>query len=175
MWGGNMALDLSVYLKIGPATVVVPLRLSDAQFKARARVTLCPLVDTFPCIGGVTLSLLDVPHFDFKLRLFGGPDVMAFPGVKEATRAAIAFVVTEVALYPNSVSVPLMPNYGIPEAPKGMVHVRLHRAEVSLLCSNAPCSFFYRRRGGTLPERRKKDDNGRNFNVRPCFPPPPRS
>ena len=130
MWGGNMALDLSVYLKLGPLTVVVPVCVSDVQFKARARITLSPLVDTLPCIGGVTLSLLDVPHVDFKLRLFNGPDLMAFPGVQDATRAAISFVVTQVALYPNSVSVPLMENYGIPQAPKGMVHVRLHKAEV---------------------------------------------
>lgn len=130
MWGGNMALDLSVYLKLGPLTVVVPVCVSDVQFKARARITLSPLVDTLPCIGGVTLSLLDVPHVDFKLRLFNGPDLMAFPGVQDATRAAISFVVTQVALYPNSVSVPLMENYGIPQAPKGMVHVRLHKADV---------------------------------------------
>jgi hypothetical protein len=130
MWGGNMAIDLSVYLKLGPVTVVVPVRVSDVQFKARARVTLSPLVDTLPCIGGVTLSLLDVPHVDFKLRLFNGPDLMAFPGVQDATRAAISFVITAVALYPNSISVPLMEDYGIPKAPKGMVHVRLQRAEV---------------------------------------------
>lgn len=130
MWGGNMAMDLSVYLKIGPLTVVVPLRVSDVQFKVLARVTLTPLVDTIPCIGGVTISLLEVPHVDFKARLFNGPDVMAFPGVKEATRAAVSWAVTQVALYPNSVSVPLMANYGIPEAPKGMLHVRLQRAEV---------------------------------------------
>lgn len=129
MWGGNMAIDLSVYLKLGPCTVVVPLRVSDVQFKVLARVTLTPLVDTIPCIGGVTISLLEIPHVDFKLRLFNGPDVMAFPGVKEVTRGVISWVVSQVALYPNSVSVPLMENYGIPQAPKGMLHVRLQKAE----------------------------------------------
>jgi hypothetical protein len=37
-------------------------------------------------------------------------------------------VVTKVALYPNSISVPLMPNYG-QEGAKGMLHVRLHKIE----------------------------------------------
>jgi hypothetical protein len=37
------------------------------------------------------------------------------------------YVVKEVALYPNSISVPLMPNFGVPENPKGMLHVRLLR------------------------------------------------
>jgi hypothetical protein len=36
------------------------------------------------------------------------------------------YVVKEVALYPNSVSVPLMANYGVPHQPKGMVHITLH-------------------------------------------------
>ena len=36
-------------------------------------------------------------------------------------------MVKEVALYPNSISVPLMSNFGVPENPKGMLHVRLLR------------------------------------------------
>ena len=32
----------------------------------------------------------------------------------------------EVALYPNSISVPLMTNYGVPHQPKGMLHITLH-------------------------------------------------
>ena len=55
------------------------------QYKVLARVTLS-LVDTIPCIGGAELSLLEAPHVDFKLRLFGGIDLMAVPGVKDAAR-----------------------------------------------------------------------------------------
>lgn len=36
------------------------------------------------------------------------------------------YVVKEVALYPNSVSVPLMDNYGVRRQPKGMLEVTLH-------------------------------------------------
>jgi hypothetical protein len=44
------------------------------------------------------------------------------------TRArAPQYVVKQLALYPNSISVPLMENFGVPLAPKGMIHVRLHK------------------------------------------------
>ena len=42
-------------------------QVSNIQFKVLARTTLL-LVDTLPCIGGATLTLLDVPHIDFKLK-----------------------------------------------------------------------------------------------------------
>lgn len=32
-------------------------------------------------------------------------------------------------LYPNSVSVPLMTNFGVPEQPQGMIHIRLQKIE----------------------------------------------
>ncbi len=39
---------------------------------------------------------------------------------------AVQYVVKEIALYPNSVSVPLLPNYGVPPHPRGMIHITLH-------------------------------------------------
>lgn len=58
------------------------------QMKANARCVL-DMVDVIPCIGGATVSLLDVPHFDCTVRLFNGPDLMALPGIKEATKFII--------------------------------------------------------------------------------------
>lgn len=46
--------------------------MSDVQYKMLARITLA-LVDTIPCIGGATVTLLDLPHVDFKLRLMVRP------------------------------------------------------------------------------------------------------
>ncbi|KAI8467075.1 MAG: C2 domain-containing protein [Monoraphidium minutum] len=128
MWGSAMAVDLQVYLKLGPIRVVVPVLVSDVQFKILTRITLA-LVDTIPCIGGATVTLLDVPHVDFKLRVLGGFDMMSLPGIKDAVRAAISYVVKEVMLYPNSVSVPLMTNFGAPKDPVGMLHIKLSRIE----------------------------------------------
>lgn len=36
---------------------------------------------------------------------------------------------SQLMLYPNSVSVPLMTNFGIPVEPEGMVHVTLQKIE----------------------------------------------
>lgn len=48
--------------------------MSDIQYKLLVRITLS-LVDTVPCIGGATLSLLAPPHVDYKLRLAVRPAV----------------------------------------------------------------------------------------------------
>lgn len=37
------------------------------------------------------------------------------------------YVISQVMLYPNSVSVPLMTNFGAPEDPVGMLHIRLKK------------------------------------------------
>jgi hypothetical protein len=41
---------VQVYLKLGPARVVIPVHISHIQYKALARVVL-NMVDTIPCIG----------------------------------------------------------------------------------------------------------------------------
>jgi hypothetical protein len=43
----------------------------------------------FVAAGGATLSLLSPLHFDYKLSLFNGPDLMALPGVKQAVDWAL--------------------------------------------------------------------------------------
>jgi hypothetical protein len=47
----------------------------------QARVTLKPLVDVIPCIGGVSISLLRVPHVDLSLSMVGGVDLMVGGGL----------------------------------------------------------------------------------------------
>ena len=62
------------------------------QMKATSRITLRPLVDTLPCMGAVTITLLDVPYFDFALHLFSAFDLMVLPGIHEAAVFAIQSV-----------------------------------------------------------------------------------
>jgi Ca2+-dependent lipid-binding protein len=80
-----------VFLKLGPLRVMVPVHVSNIQFKVLSRIIL-HMVDTFPCIGGATVTLLSVPHWDATVKVFGCPiDMMALPGVK-----FIANYITEV-------------------------------------------------------------------------------
>ncbi|KAF8055094.1 SYT1 [Scenedesmus sp. PABB004] len=167
IWGSNMVVDVQVYLRLGPVRLVVPVSVSHVTFKAVSRITL-DMVDTVPCIGGATVSLLSVPHVDFVLRLFNGPDLMALPGIKEATKFIIGYVMKQVMLYPNSVSVPLMTNYGVPPPPKGMVHVTLQRIEnlktTDFLTKGDPYVVFEIREGRQQRSKTVKSSNNPTYN-----------
>ncbi len=41
-------------------------------------------MDTLPCLGAVTITLLDEPYVDLSLALIGGLDLMQLPGVRDA-------------------------------------------------------------------------------------------
>ena len=61
----------------------------SAQVRANARITFAPLVETLPCLGAVTISLLDPPHLDVSVSLIGGLDIMILPGIREAAHFAL--------------------------------------------------------------------------------------
>lgn len=52
--------------------------------RAVVRVTAAPIVESLPCVGGVSLTLLESPHFDASFRIAGSFDFMALPFVHEA-------------------------------------------------------------------------------------------
>jgi Ca2+-dependent lipid-binding protein len=60
-WGGDMAVRVTVEIAVGSIKVDVPVDVANLQFKAMSRITLKPLVETLPCVGGVTLALLEEP------------------------------------------------------------------------------------------------------------------
>ena len=62
------------------------------QLKARARITLKPLVETIPCLGAVTISLLEVPTVDLALMLINKMDIMALPGLNMAVNLGLKMV-----------------------------------------------------------------------------------
>ncbi|KAJ9520981.1 hypothetical protein QJQ45_022699 [Haematococcus lacustris] len=94
-----------------------------------SRITVKPLVEEMPCVGGVTISLLQAPHVDMSLKLSHGVDLMALPLVKEGVRWGLQRVLGPVLLYPNTLAVSLMPHFGLSPAPKGALKVQLLRGE----------------------------------------------
>jgi len=66
------------------APFLISMSRAAPQLRATARVTLSPLVDTLPCLGAVTITLLDEPYVDLSLALIGGLDLMQLPGVRDA-------------------------------------------------------------------------------------------
>ncbi|KAJ9520774.1 hypothetical protein QJQ45_007633 [Haematococcus lacustris] len=129
VWGSNCKLDVAVILRLGPLRVFIPLELSDLHVKVESRITVKPLVEEMPCVGGVTISLLQAPHVDMSLKLSHGVDLMALPLVKEGVRWGLQRVLGPVLLYPNTLAVSLMPHFGLSPAPKGALKVQLLRGE----------------------------------------------
>ncbi|PSC73977.1 synaptotagmin-2-like isoform X1 [Micractinium conductrix] len=124
-WGGDMSVRVTAVVKVGSKTIDVPVDVGNIQFKALTRITIKPLVETLPCLGGVTVSLLETPHFDMDFRLCDSPDIMALPGVPLAVTSAISIIAGKMLVYPNEFSLPLMPNFGLPPPPMGMLHVKV--------------------------------------------------
>ncbi len=58
--------------------------IATLQLRATARITLAPMVDTLPCLGAVTITLLEEPYIDLSLALIGGLDLMQLPGIRDA-------------------------------------------------------------------------------------------
>lgn len=51
-----------------------------------------PLVETIPCLGAVTISLLEVPTVDLALMLINKMDIMALPGLNMAVNLGLKMV-----------------------------------------------------------------------------------
>lgn len=62
------------------------------QMKVLSRITLRPLVDTLPCMGAVTISLVETPYIDFALHLFKKFDLMLLPGISQIANYFIQLV-----------------------------------------------------------------------------------
>ena len=133
-WGGDLELRITAVIQAGPITIDLPIDVQNIQFKGLARLTI-PLVETLPCAGGVTISLLEEPFVDFELNFLGSPDLMAFPGVPLAVRTAIKVIAGNMLVYPNEFMYPLMEGFGRPPPPQGMLKVCVKSA------SNLKSSF----------------------------------
>ena len=62
------------------------------QLRGLGRITLRPLTDELPCIGAVTVTLMEQPYVDFTLRLMGSFDLMQIPGVNQALAYGLEMV-----------------------------------------------------------------------------------
>ena len=60
--------------------------------KVLSRITLRPLVDTLPCMGAVTISLIETPYIDFSMHLFKRFDLMLLPGISQVANYFIQMV-----------------------------------------------------------------------------------
>lgn len=124
-WGSEVVARVVARVRVPGvgAVVEVPLEVRNVQFRALARIVVAPLVESLPCVGGVSVTLMEAPHIDAEVRVAGSPDLGALPFVPAAMMVAMRTVVGRMLVYPNSMSFPVMDAYGLPPPPLGMLRV----------------------------------------------------
>ncbi|KAL2650353.1 hypothetical protein R1flu_018481 [Riccia fluitans] len=103
------------------------VQLIDVQVFATARVTLRPLIDTFPCFSKIVVSLMEKPHVDFGLKLLGG-DVMAIPGVYRLVQDIIKEQVANMYLWPKTLEINVVDEASAAK-PVGLLNVKVVKAK----------------------------------------------
>lgn len=103
------------------------VQVVDFQVFAAPRITLKPLVPSFPCFAQINVSLMDKPYVDFGLKLMGA-DLMAIPGLYRFVQELIKDQVANMYLWPKTLEVPIMDPAKAFNRPVGILHVKVLRA-----------------------------------------------
>ncbi|KAI3730339.1 hypothetical protein L1987_61509 [Smallanthus sonchifolius] len=103
------------------------VQVVDLQVFASPRITLKPLVPTFPCFCKILVSLMDKPHVDFGIKL-GGADLMSIPGLYGFVQEFIKDQVANMYLWPKVLEVPILDPAKAMKRPVGMLNVKVIKA-----------------------------------------------
>ncbi|CAN1775843.1 SYT3, partial [Linum perenne] len=122
-WAGNPNVTLVVKFLFLPITI----QLLDLQIFAALRITLRPLVPTFPCFAAIAVSLLEKPTVDFGLKLLGA-DLMAIPGLYQYVQERIRKQVASMYMWPLNLVIPILDESLAINKPVGILHVKVVRA-----------------------------------------------
>ncbi|CAL5228044.1 g11108 [Coccomyxa viridis] len=123
-------------LKVLPAvnmTPVMAVRVRTVQMSAVLRVTMSPVLDDLPFIGGVALSFITQPYLDFDLRLVAGPDIMSVPALASYMHASLMDVFVDQMIWPKSAQIPFMmppSEENDIKAPQGILKVQVIEARL---------------------------------------------
>ncbi|XP_055815535.1 synaptotagmin-1-like isoform X2 [Solanum dulcamara] len=122
-WAGNPNITVVVKAFGLKATVQVV----DLQIFAAPRITLKPLVPSFPCFATIFVSLMEKPHVDFGLKLLGA-DLMSIPGLYRFVQETIKDQVANMYLWPKTLEVQILDPSKAMKKPVGVLHVKVLRA-----------------------------------------------
>ncbi|KAF5448977.1 hypothetical protein F2P56_029467 [Juglans regia] len=122
-WAGNPNITIAVKAFGLKATV----QAVDLQVFAAPRITLKPLVPSFPCFAKIYVSLMDKPHVDFGLKLVGA-DLMSIPGLYRFVQELIKDQVAKMYLWPQTLEVPILDPTKAFKRPVGILNVKVVRA-----------------------------------------------
>ncbi|XP_071713812.1 synaptotagmin-2-like [Rutidosis leptorrhynchoides] len=122
-WAGNPNIHVAVKaFGLRPTVQVV-----DLQVFASPRITLKPLVPSFPCFCQIVVSLMEKPHVDFGLKLLGA-DIMSIPGLYRFAQEQIKTQVGNMYLWPKTLVVPVLDPAKAMKRPVGILNVKVVRA-----------------------------------------------
>ncbi|KAE9458642.1 hypothetical protein C3L33_09451, partial [Rhododendron williamsianum] len=152
-WAGNPNITIAAKAFGLRATVQVV----DLQVFACPRITLKPLVPSFPCFAKILVSLMEKvrgtdqcllcslflfggpssqPHVDFGLKVLGA-DAMSIPGLYRVVQVTLlrpVFIelikdqVANMYLWPKTLEVPIMDPAKAMQRPVGILNVKVLRA-----------------------------------------------
>eukprot|EP00208_Stichococcus_sp_RCC1054_P005462 CAMPEP_0206148526 /NCGR_PEP_ID=MMETSP1473-20131121/36862_1 /ASSEMBLY_ACC=CAM_ASM_001109 /TAXON_ID=1461547 /ORGANISM="Stichococcus sp, Strain RCC1054" /LENGTH=511 /DNA_ID=CAMNT_0053545887 /DNA_START=207 /DNA_END=1739 /DNA_ORIENTATION=- len=141
-WAGTPDLTLKLLpsrkwvLKVLPKTKGIDLTpemhvaFNTLHVAGMLRVTLTPIVQDIPFVGGVSLSWLEMPMVDFDVRGLGGADLMSMPAVAEWIMTSLVQGYIANMVWPKQVTIPFMRGEELEQwqAPLGMVTVEVMEA-----------------------------------------------
>ncbi|TMW88114.1 hypothetical protein EJD97_019024 [Solanum chilense] len=122
-WAANPNITLAVKAFGLKATV----QMIDLQIFASPRITLKPLVPTFPCFAKIYVSLMEKPHVDFGLKLLGA-DAMSIPGLYRFVQEIIKDQVASMYLWPKTLEVQILDPTKAMKRPVGILNVTVVKA-----------------------------------------------
>ncbi|GLT30742.1 hypothetical protein SLA2020_055310 [Shorea laevis] len=122
-WAGNPNVTIAVKAFGLKATVQV----IDLQIFLEPRITLKPLVPSFPCFAKIYVSLMEKPHVDFGLKLIGA-DLMSIPGLYRFVQEFIKDQVANMYLWPQTLEIGILDPAKASRRPVGILHVKVLRA-----------------------------------------------
>lgn len=102
-WAGNPNMLVAVALSSQRITI----QFVEIQVYAALRITMKPLVPTFPCFSKIVVSLLGKPKIDFGLKVMGG-DIMSIPGLYRYIQNSIKREVAKLYLWPQALEIPIL-------------------------------------------------------------------
>ncbi|KAK3134401.1 hypothetical protein QOZ80_6AG0548600 [Eleusine coracana subsp. coracana] len=118
--------DVTVNAKVH--SIKVSAQLADLHIMLTPRVTLKPLVPSFPCFANLSVSLMEKPHIDFGFKLLGA-DVMAIPVLYPFVQDQISKQISVLYHWPKVIQIPILDGAsGATKKPIGILHVKVIRA-----------------------------------------------
>ncbi|XP_047256947.1 synaptotagmin-2 isoform X3 [Capsicum annuum] len=122
-WAANPNITVAVKAYGLKATAQV----IDLQIFAAPRITLKPLVPTFPCFANIYVSLMEKPHVDFGLKLLGA-DAMSIPGLYRFVQEIVKDQVANMYLWPKTLEVQILDPSKAMKRPLGILNVTVVKA-----------------------------------------------